>query len=84
MLVISSREFRSKQAEYMDKVDNGEQIIIRCGKNKAYALIPITKSDFYYTPDMLAKINKAIEDSKAGKVTKIKTIEELKLVIKGL
>lgn len=84
MLVINSSEFRNKQTEYMDRVDNGEQIIIRRGKNKAYALIPVVESDFYYAPDMLAKINKATEDSKAEKVTKVKTVEELKLMLKKL
>ncbi len=45
MLVISSREFRDKQAEYFDRADNGEQIIVQRGKNKAYSLTPITEND---------------------------------------
>lgn len=47
MLVISSREFRDKQAEYMDRVDNGEQIIVQRGKNKAYAITPVKDKDIY-------------------------------------
>ncbi|GAB6119680.1 type II toxin-antitoxin system prevent-host-death family antitoxin [Dysgonomonas termitidis] len=47
MLVISSREFRDKQAEYMDRVDNGEQIIIQRGKNRAYAITPVKDKDVY-------------------------------------
>ncbi|NDV58494.1 type II toxin-antitoxin system prevent-host-death family antitoxin [Bacteroides sp. 519] len=45
MLVISSREFRDKQAEYFDRVDNGEQIIVQRGKDKAYRLTPVTEND---------------------------------------
>jgi prevent-host-death family protein len=47
MLVISSREFRDKQAKYMDRVDNGEQIIVQRGKNKAYAITPVKDKDIY-------------------------------------
>lgn len=47
MLVISSREFRDKQVEYMDRVDNGEQIIVQRGKNKAYAITPVKNKDIY-------------------------------------
>lgn len=47
MLVISSREFRDKQAEYMDRVDNGEQVIVQRGKNKAYAITPVKDKDIY-------------------------------------
>lgn len=45
MLIISSREFRDKQAEYFDRADKGEQIIVQRGKNKAYTLTPITEND---------------------------------------
>jgi prevent-host-death family protein len=47
MLVISSREFRDKQAEYMDRADNGEQIIVQRGKNKAYTITPVKDKDVY-------------------------------------
>ncbi|MDR0823819.1 MAG: type II toxin-antitoxin system Phd/YefM family antitoxin [Prevotella sp.] len=47
MLVISSREFRDKQAEYMDRADNGEQIIVQRGKSKAYAITPVKDGDLY-------------------------------------
>lgn len=47
MLVISSREFRDKQAEYMDRADKGEQIIIQRGRDKAYAITPMKSTDIY-------------------------------------
>jgi antitoxin (DNA-binding transcriptional repressor) of toxin-antitoxin stability system len=53
MLVISSREFREKQAEYFDRVDNGEQIIVQSGKNKAYTLTPVTENDVFISKEYI-------------------------------
>ena len=47
MLIISSREFRDKQDEYMERVDKGEKIISQRGKNKAYAITPVKDKDIY-------------------------------------
>ena len=55
MLVISSREFRDNQAEYMDRADKGEQIIVHRGRNKAYAITPVKKSDIYISEQVIAK-----------------------------
>ncbi|KAA8479115.1 prevent-host-death family protein [Arcticibacter tournemirensis] len=78
MLVISSREFREKQAEYMDRADNGEQIIVQRGKNKAYAITPVTDDDLYFTPAMLNRIKQSIEQVRDGKEITVKTNNELK------
>lgn len=45
MLIISSREFRDNQASYLDRVDNGEEILLQRGKDKSYKIIPITEED---------------------------------------
>lgn len=55
MLVISSREFRDKQAEYMDKADKGEQVIVQRGRNKAYAITPVQTSDIYINTQVLSE-----------------------------
>lgn len=78
MLVVSSREFREKQAEYMDRADQGEQIIIQRGKNKAYTITPVTEEDIYFSPLMIEKIKKAIHQSEEGSVTRVFGKEELK------
>lgn len=78
MLVVSSREFRKKQAEYMDKLDSGEQIIIQRGKNKAYSITPIKDEDIYFAPQMIKKIKDSILQATEGKTTKINNSEELK------
>lgn len=45
MLVISSREFREKQAMYLDHVDDGAEILVQRGKNKSYRIVPVTQDD---------------------------------------
>jgi hypothetical protein len=45
MLVISSKEFRDKQKCYLDKVDEGMEILIQRGKNKSYKIVPVTEDD---------------------------------------
>lgn len=73
MLIISSREFRDKQAEYMDRVDNGEQIIIQRGKNKAYAITPVKNKDIYMSEINLSEF-----------ITGDELLEKLKPRIKAL
>lgn len=77
MLVVSSREFREKQAEYMDRVDNGEQVIVQRGKNKAYSITPITEDDLYFTPRIIDRIKEAQQEIRDGNGIAIKTKEEL-------
>lgn len=55
MLVISSREFRDRQAEYLDRADKGEQIIVQRGRNKAYAITPMKSSDKYIDTQLLSE-----------------------------
>lgn len=68
---VTSREFRDKQASLFDLADKGEKIVIRRGKKKAYALTPIEEEDLYFTPEMLAKIDRSIEEAKEGKTVKL-------------
>ena len=84
MLVVSSREFREKQAEYMDRADNGEQIIVQRGKNKAYSIIPISADDLYFTPKMIARIKESIQQVSEGKGLILNTEDELKKFLDSL
>lgn len=45
MLIISSREFRDNQASYLDRVDNGEEILVQRGKDRSYKIVPVTEQD---------------------------------------
>ncbi|KAA6347339.1 hypothetical protein EZS27_005198 [termite gut metagenome] len=77
MIVISSGEFRSKQKEYFEKADNGEQVVVLRGKNKAYTLIPVADDDWYYNPIMMEHLEKAIQEVKEGKVIEFSDKEEM-------
>ena len=70
MIVISSREFREKQKMYLDLVDQKEQVIVQRGKNKAYALTPITDADrFFANSEVKARILHSLEQAEKGNLT---------------
>ncbi len=73
MLVISSREFRQNQRIYFDRVDNGEQIIVQRGKDKAYTLTPVNENDVYFNAEMVKRITESIKQTKEGKTKRIST-----------
>lgn len=68
VLQITAREFRDQQRNIFERADMGEQIIIKRGKKKAYTLVPIEEEDLYFTPEMLAKIDRSLQEVKEGKV----------------
>lgn len=78
MLVISSREFRQNQRKYFDKADEGEQIIVQRGKDKAYALTPISEDDLYFSAEMIKKIHESARQAQQKKYIEISTAEEIK------
>ena len=78
MLVISSREFRQNQRLYFDKADKGEQIIVQRGKDKSYALTPVSEDDLYFNAAMIQRIKRSIEQAEEGDVKKLSTSVEIK------
>ena len=78
MIVISSREFRENQRLYFEKADNGEHIIVQRGKDKSYALTPISEKDKYFNAKMLEKIKKSILEVQKGEVKRVSTSDEIK------
>ena len=77
MLVISSREFRQNQKKYFEKADKGEHIIVQRGKDKAYALTPISEDDMYFNAEMVEKIKQSILEVQKGDTQKISTPKEI-------
>jgi len=77
IIQTTSRQFRDKQKDFFDLADKGEKVIIRRGKKQAYLLTPIEDDDLYFTPGMLDKIDKSIEQAKEGKLTTVRTSKEL-------
>lgn len=66
MIIISSREFRQNQADYFDRIDKGEQIIVQRGKDKSYKLMPIGDNDILLTEQSLKKLFTSLEEIKNG------------------
>nr|MBI1232056.1 type II toxin-antitoxin system prevent-host-death family antitoxin [Cytophagales bacterium] len=77
MLVISSREFRQNQKEYFERVDRGEQIIVQRGKDKAYALTPVTEDDLYFNAEMVERIKQSMKEAQNGEVKKVSSPKEI-------
>ncbi|MDR1198685.1 MAG: prevent-host-death protein [Prevotellaceae bacterium] len=80
IIEITGREFRANQKTYFDLSDKGAQIVIRRGQNKSYVITPIINDkDYqrYFTSELLARINKSLEQAKEGKVIKTNSKEEL-------
>ncbi|MEA4949118.1 MAG: prevent-host-death protein [Petrimonas sp.] len=78
MIIVSSREFRDKQKSYLDKVDEGVEILIRRGKNKSYKIVPVQEDDTLMSKEeFFAMIDRALEEAEQGKVTRIQSKEEL-------
>jgi len=77
MLVISSKEFRDNQAAYFDRADEGVEILVQRGKNKAYKIIPIQDDDTLMTKEeFFAKLDRSIQDIEEGKGIVLKSKEE--------
>lgn len=76
VLNFTTRDFRSRQALVLDKVDAGEEVIIHRGKDKSYMITPIHESDIVVSDEFRRKIAKAREDYKGGKGVACKTFED--------
>lgn len=77
MIVISSREFRQNQKLYFEKADQGEQIIVQRGKDKAYVLQPVSEDDMYFSAEMIKRIREGEEQILKGESVQVKTPQEL-------
>ena len=78
MLVISSREFRDKQKSYLDRIDEGVEILIRRGKNKSYKVTAVTEDDSLVSKEeFFARVDRARQQIRDGESTKVRSKEEL-------
>jgi len=78
VLEVTTRQFRDKQKTLFDLADTGKQIIIRRnGRKPSYTLMPVDEDDLYFTPEMEAKIERAMKQIENGECTVISTDEEL-------
>ena len=79
MLVISTREFRDRQKSYLDKVDEGVEILIQRAKEKAYKIIPVTKDDTLMSKEeYFSMLDRGLQNIREEK-GKEYTLEELRI-----
>ncbi len=78
MIVISSREFRQNQKKYFEKVDKGEHVIVQRGKDKAYALTPVSEDDMYFNAEMVERIKESLLQAEKGAVKRVDSRGEMK------
>ena len=62
---------------YLDKADQGEQIIVQRGKDKSYVLTPVKEDDLYFNAAMLRRIKKSLKEAEKGEVKKITSSKEI-------
>lgn len=65
MTTLTVRNFRSNLAASLDRVDRGEQIMVRRG-NKIYAIIVVEDGDLEITPQLAEKIDQARQEYRDG------------------
>ena len=51
MTTLSIRDFRSNLAASLDRVDNGEQVLVRRG-NKIYTIIAVDEQELEFSPQL--------------------------------
>ena len=45
MLVISTREFRAKQSDYLARAKQGEDVVLKSRGNGSFKIVPVTEND---------------------------------------
>jgi prevent-host-death family protein len=79
MLVISTREFREKQSEYLGRAANGEDVILKSRAIGSFKIVPVSDTDTVMSKEELdAIIEQGLQNIRNGK-TKRYTMEELRL-----
>ncbi|MDR2233005.1 MAG: prevent-host-death protein [Tannerella sp.] len=78
MIVVSTREFRDNQKNYLDQLDSGIEILIQRGKKKTYKIIPVTNDDTLINKvEFFAKIDRALKEVAEGKAIEMLPDESL-------
>ena len=65
MTTLSIRDFRSNLSASLDRVDQGETVLLR-RRNKTYTIVVVEDSDLSISPQLAAKIEKARQEHADG------------------
>ena len=79
MSVVSTRQFRENQRQYLSRAIKGEDIILKSRTEGSFKIVPITDDDTLMSKAQLeAIIEQGLQDIKNGK-GKAYTLEELRI-----
>jgi hypothetical protein len=68
MLVISTREFREKQGQYLGMIVNGEDIVLKSRKEGNFKIIPVLDDDTLMSKKAFFEmIDHSLQQAKEGK-----------------
>ena len=76
MNTMTIRDFRSNIATSFDRVDAGERVLVR-RRNKVYTIVPVEDDDLTITPELQAKIDKARQEFREGRITHFETAADM-------
>ena len=74
---VTSRDFRSRQAEVLGIADRGEQVIIRRRNKQAYMLVPIEDSDLELSAEAMQRVEESRKEYAKGQSTICGSEDEL-------
>lgn len=83
METLTINRFRSNMATTLNKVDNGERIVLR-RNSRRYTIVPLEDSDFTITPRLQERINEAERECREGRCVTCSTHEELEKYLESL
>lgn len=83
METLSVREYRNSLAASFDKVNNGEQVLIR-RKNEIYALVKVGREDLTISPALQRRIEEAEAACREGRCVTVRSREELQDLLDSL
>ena len=83
MTSITTREFRSNMASMFNKVDAGEQVLVR-RNNRMYTIVPVQDNELAISPKLWARIEEGRKQIANGDCIVCNNEEELKTYFEAL
>jgi len=83
VIEVTSREFRDNQKSYLERVKEGNTIILR-KKMDSFVITYVEPEEIRFSPEMESKIERAKKQAKEGNVKRISGKEELTAYLDSL
>jgi hypothetical protein len=68
-IVITRKKFVENLETYFKLIENGKQVVLKWGKNKAF-VTPAVDEDAFFTPQMIEEIKESLDQADKGNVIK--------------